>query len=154
MTQSWRVQAHDGATLDVAWSPDGAVIASGGEDGGVKLWDAATGSLLHTCTFHRGDVTAVAWVAHDVDGGSSSAGKPTSSPSFVLLSGGVDGHVCLWSPSGSLLQSYNPGRVTDIVTDASLRKVRGDQRSFNGGDWTILGKRESHRSLPYWRANR
>ncbi|RKP01734.1 hypothetical protein CXG81DRAFT_11605 [Caulochytrium protostelioides] len=38
--------AHDGAVLCVAWAPDGASIATGGEDGRVKLW--SKGGVLRT----------------------------------------------------------------------------------------------------------
>ena len=40
--KSWRLEksadAHRGACLTGRWSPDGAAIATGGEDGTVKVW--------------------------------------------------------------------------------------------------------------------
>ncbi len=40
--------AHDGGVPDVAYSPDGTLIATTGAGGIVKLWDSNTGELLFT----------------------------------------------------------------------------------------------------------
>jgi WD40 repeat protein len=45
----------------VAWSPDGARLASASSDERVRVWDAATGSLLFSCKGHEGQVWGVAW---------------------------------------------------------------------------------------------
>ena len=34
---------HAGPVRSVAYAPDGAALASGGEDGAVRIWDARTG---------------------------------------------------------------------------------------------------------------
>ena len=52
---------HAGAVNSAAFSPDGAYVLSGGEDGTVKLWDAATARLVRTFLGHIGPVTAVAF---------------------------------------------------------------------------------------------
>jgi WD40 repeat protein len=55
--------------FDVAFSPDGRAIATAGADRSAKLWDAASGRLLHTLGGHPFEVNAVAfspdgrWVA-------------------------------------------------------------------------------------------
>lgn len=51
--------------ISAAWSPDGKSIASGGFDGMVKLWDAATGKLLRTYSgFQDAFVGKIVW-SHD-----------------------------------------------------------------------------------------
>jgi WD40 repeat protein len=56
----WRGAEHEGFVNDVAWSPDGKLIASAGDDGKVILWDAVTGRALHTLE-HEAAVTGVAF---------------------------------------------------------------------------------------------
>src|SRR5436305_7032758 len=50
---------HRGHVDDVVFSPDGARIASCGEDMTVRLWSTNSGELLHTITGHEGAVMGV-----------------------------------------------------------------------------------------------
>jgi WD40 repeat protein len=45
----------------VAWAPDGQRIASASYDKTVRLWDAASGSLLRSLQGHENGVLSVAW---------------------------------------------------------------------------------------------
>ena len=50
---------HHGHVDDVVFSPDGAIVASCGEDMTVRLWNTESGELLHTITGHEGAVMGV-----------------------------------------------------------------------------------------------
>jgi WD40 repeat protein len=44
----WRTHAHNGKLTALDWRPDSRLLASGGDDGCVHLWLAATGKLVET----------------------------------------------------------------------------------------------------------
>jgi WD40 repeat protein len=52
---------HAGPVLCVAFSPDGTVVATGGKDGVVRLWDVAAGQQAGQLTGHTDWVYAVAY---------------------------------------------------------------------------------------------
>ncbi len=52
---------HKGGVNCVAFSPDGALLASGGEDKTVKLWDVDKKQVIATLTQHSGPVNGLAF---------------------------------------------------------------------------------------------
>lgn len=52
---------HVGPVNCVAFSPDATALATGGNDGVVRLWDAATRTQTRQLIGHNEAVLAVAW---------------------------------------------------------------------------------------------
>ncbi|WRZ87768.1 P-loop NTPase fold protein [Streptomyces sp. NBC_01007] len=74
---------HADPVRSVVFSPDGGMLASGGFDGTVRLWNPATGEELNTFDAHPGSVLSVAFAP----GGG------------MLACAGTDGAVRLWNPA-------------------------------------------------------
>jgi WD40 repeat protein/serine/threonine protein kinase len=84
----------------VAWSPDGKLIASGGQDRVVRLWDAATGAQLQALGGHSRTVSALAF---------SRDGKRLAS-----ASGGITRHAPILQPNPLKLPDDSPTDVPDV----------------------------------------
>lgn len=52
---------HDDGTNTLAWQPGAALLASGGQDGAVKFWDAAAGQHVATAALGGAWVEHLAW---------------------------------------------------------------------------------------------
>ena len=103
-----RVARHNTATLSshgqevcgLSWSPDGEVLASGGNDNLLCLWDAAASSSQgprFQFTDHQAAVKALAWSPHERN---------------LLATGGGTADRCIkfWnSQTGALLNSIDTG---------------------------------------------
>ena len=130
------LEGHTGLVQVVAFSPDGATLASGSSDQAVKLWDAE--EQVEVATFEE-HMDAVESVTFSPDGS-------------ILASGASDGTVWLWdtereesiaalqgsqsavqslafSPDGSTLASgsYPDGlvRLWDVATGETIAALRG-----------------------------
>ena len=74
------IKAHDTAVNAVSISADGKILASGGGDSLIKLWDPVTENLITTLSGHDGGVTALCF----------------SPDKRILASAGLDSTVKLW----------------------------------------------------------
>jgi WD40 repeat protein len=92
---------HQGFVYDIAFSPNGKIIATGSLDATVKLWDTATGKELRTLIGHT---SLVSTLAFSPDGN-------------ILASGGVDYVVRTWDVlSGKPLKVLqHANRVTTVA---------------------------------------
>jgi hypothetical protein len=77
------LHGHRGPVWAVSYAPDGQTLATGSDDGTLRLWGAATGHAEAVLSGHGSAVVAVAY-AH--------SGK-------FLVSGGADGTLHLWDPA-------------------------------------------------------
>ncbi|GJJ11383.1 hypothetical protein Clacol_005615 [Clathrus columnatus] len=73
---------HSSPILCAAFSPTGAMLATGSGDNNARLWDINTETPSHVLVGHKGWVLCVEWEARE----------------RKLATGGHDGHVRLWDP--------------------------------------------------------
>ena len=95
-------KGHEGTVNSVAFSPDGAVLASGTRDGKIRLWNIETGKLIRVLGAKKLD------------------GLAFSADGSILANGGAeDANVKVWnSETGELLHMLEP--AVDDVFDVAF----------------------------------
>jgi WD40 repeat protein len=132
----------------VAFSPDGATLASGSNDGTVWLWRVSDGAPLRTLEGHRGGVDSVAF---SPDGATLASGSwdntvrlwNVKDGTLLHVLEGRDGH---FSPDGALLilESQDAKvRLWDVKDGTSRHVLNGrDGRFSPDGALLALGSRD------------
>jgi len=96
----------DDYVIDLAWSPDGTVLAAASQSGEVRLYDAANGAVRHALPGHEDGTNALAWMPvlqstedreqKTVQTNPKLSSVLSSLSSDLLATGGQDGCVRFW----------------------------------------------------------
>ena len=144
---------HRGGIWAYAFSPDGARLASAGEDNMARLWDSATGALLATCRGHASKVLSAAFRADGARLVTTSAdgtvrqwdvatGRQVEQP-YDRHSGEVSAAV--YSPDGQSIASAGTDRTIRV-----WRAAGGEDVAVLLGHTGAVPKWRSPRSAAGW----
>lgn len=106
-SRSLTLYGHNLAVSAVAYSPNGALIASASADATLKIWDATSGRCLHTLRGHLAGISALAWCPCT----SSNSIPGTRSESYVLASASDDKNVRLWRVTAGAAKPHTTALV-------------------------------------------
>jgi WD40 repeat protein len=147
--QLHHLKGHEKVVYTVAWSPDGATIASGSFDKAIRLWDPRTGDLTAVLRGHQGWIFGLAFSPDSrwlLAGAGGYPNVPDTRPEVKLWdyrqrrevrSYAVRGHQAnsvAFSPDGRTIAAAGlslGARLWDVETGQKLRDLEGiDQMSL------------------------
>lgn len=144
---------------DLAYSPDGGLLATTGVDGRAHVWDAETGALLLTLAGHEGPVIGVAFHpqgSHVATAGADGmaalwpvadllAGGETESDAPAVTFAGHEGNVVnvAFSADGALLATASrddTARIWDAASGETVLVLSGHESSVRDVVFTADGE--------------
>lgn len=129
-----RERAHSGGSV-VAFSQSGELLASGGWEGTVRLWQLPEGREIRHWLAHDDSVNGIAFLDDDRQ----------------IATAGYDGVLARRTISGHMLEQIRTSSpVTHMVADASADRLLtghrdGTVRLWRAADFTLLQEQQLHR---------
>ena len=133
------LRGHTGSVYSVAWSPNGNILASGGRDGTVRLWNPNTGVNYAVLRGHQDRIRDVAF---SPNGQMLASVSPDVSPNLILWNVNTESKIrtigsgrvssVAWSPDGNTLavgQYYSNGDILLYNPNDGTLKHRLDMDS-------------------------
>ena len=122
---------HTGSIAQIAYSPDGAMIATASSDGTARIWDAADGGFLVALEGHTEAVTSVGWTA---DGAQVFTASEDGTVRRWNAATGEDlGAVYTHEGGGPMVAALNPqGQLLVGDHHGELTFISGDNLEFTG----------------------
>lgn len=113
-----------------AIDPTGTLVATGGADGIVKVWDIRKGFVTHNLRGHGGLVSALAFYMAEGETrvemeGKAKKGKKNVMGRFMLATGGEDTHILVW----------------DLESTTNVATVQKHGSIVRGLNWSPDGRR-------------
>lgn len=149
-------RGHYSSVEDVAWSPNGQVIASADTTGDVRIWQASTGNLLLQY-IQQGEVLALTWadtnivlVAYAEPNRSLQVLElitgPNSRSQLLFQQTNLPGipEVASWAPDQQTL-AFDVGdgsiRIWNVVLNLSVMTIHQKQTQYSKLSWSPDGSR-------------
>ncbi len=128
------LEGHADIVLSVAYSPDGKTLASGAEDGTIKLWDVATGQNVAVLEGHISSIiNDVSSIAYSPDGKTLASGSWDNTIKLWDIATGsnvatLQGHTgwitsVAYSPDGKILVSGSEDHAIKLW-DVETERIR------------------------------
>jgi len=131
---------HGSYITAVAYSPTGDMVASGGTNNKVRLWDAVTGTMLYELTGHTDNISSLDFSPDGMAIASSEGGFDIGGQSVIKLWSVEDGtllqtldgfgdwvHDVRFSPDGQYLISSGRESTTPLVQKIKIWRVSDGQ---------------------------